>query len=32
VAAFDDPEHLLRDRFLDDTSRWLEEHLRAGGD
>jgi dienelactone hydrolase len=29
VSAFDDPERLLRDRFLDDTARWLAEHTGA---
>jgi dienelactone hydrolase len=29
VTAFDDPDRLLRDRFLDDTAKWLKEHLRA---
>jgi dienelactone hydrolase len=28
VSAFDDPEHLLRDRFRDDTAAWFGTHLR----
>jgi dienelactone hydrolase len=27
VAAYDQPEHLLEDRFLDDTTSWLLTHL-----
>jgi dienelactone hydrolase len=26
VSSFDQPDELLRDRFLDDTARWLAEH------
>jgi dienelactone hydrolase len=29
VSAFDEPERLLRDRFLDDTARWLGAHLHG---
>lgn len=31
VSAFDEPDRLLRDRFLDDTAAWLGKRLDAGG-
>ena len=29
VSSFDEPDKLLRDRFLDDTAAWLAEHTGA---
>ncbi len=31
VSSFDEPDKLLRDRFLDDTAAWLAKHTGATG-